>query len=357
MGASAWPGPPQVAALRDDGTVDPAQANIAGELAVALYEQMVLARETDTHLVALQRQGRIAHHSSAAGEEAAIVGAAAAVHDEDWLFLASREFAAALWRGMPLGALVHHALGTGRAPGRGRDAQAAPFWKPARVVSTSPLSATQVPHAAGAAWSARARKDDVAVLVFFGDGATSTADFHAGINFAGVTRAPLVAVCRNNGWATSTASDRQTASDGFAVKAIAYGVRAVRVDGMDVVAVFDVVRDARARAVAGEGCTLVEAVTTPRLEGEGDESWAARDPLGRMRRHLAHRGLWSDERDERLLAEVRADVRRAIAEAEEVGSQPGDDIVDGVYAEPPWNLREQREAFLARAPRGPAAEG
>jgi 2-oxoisovalerate dehydrogenase E1 component alpha subunit len=335
--------------------VDPSQGpGLDGELAIALYEQMVLARETDAHLVALQRQGRIMHHASAHGEEAAVVGAAAAVRDGDWMFLASREFAAALWRGMPLAALVHHALGSAGAPGRGRDAQAPPFWKPARVVSTSPLSATQVPHAAGVAWSARARREDVAALVFFGEGATSSSDFHAGLNFAGVTRSPLVAVCRNNGWATSTSADRQTASDGFAVKAVAYGVRAVRVDGADVVAVFGVVREARERASAGEGCTLVEAVTTPRGEAESDASWSARDPIARMRRHLEQRGLWSEERDAQLRAEVAADVERAIAEADRPSAAPIADFAEDVYAQMPWHLREQS---LAMAPRGPAAGG
>jgi len=121
MPPPAWPGPPQIAALREDGTVAPSQGQeLNNELAIALYEQMVLARETDAHLVALQRQGSIMHHASAHGEEAAVVGAAAAIRDEDWMFLASREFAAALWRGMPLAALMHHARGTASAPGRGR---------------------------------------------------------------------------------------------------------------------------------------------------------------------------------------------------------------------------------------------
>jgi|HubBroStandDraft_2_1064218.scaffolds.fasta_scaffold26886_2 pyruvate dehydrogenase E1 component alpha subunit len=355
MPSSAWSGPPQVAALREDGTVDPARAEgIPDELAVALYEQMVLSREADAHLVALQRQGRIAHHASAHGEEAAIVGAAAAVRDEDWMFLASRDFAAALWRGMPLAALMHHAFGTSRAPGKGRAAQSPPFWKPARVVSTSPLSGTQVLHAAGVAWAARARKEDRAALVFFGEGATSTADFHAGLNFAGVTRSPLVAVCRNNGWATTTPADRQTASDGFAVKAVAYGVRAVRVDGADIVAVFGVVREARARASAGEGCTLIEAVTSPRAQGDSDDSWSARDPLARMRRHLERRGLWGEDRDAQLRADVREDVRRAIEEAVQAAGTPAADLVDDVYAHVPWHLREQRDAMT---PGGVAAGG
>ncbi|HEX3770319.1 MAG TPA: thiamine pyrophosphate-dependent enzyme, partial [Polyangiaceae bacterium] len=228
--------------MSPDAPLDPVHAaSVSDELAVALYEQMVLARELDDRLVTLQREGRIVSHASAAGEEAAIVGAAAALRDEDWVFLASREMAAALWRGMPLAACAHHAFGTARGPGKGRNLHGAPFWKPTRVASTSPLAGTQIPHAVGVAWAARVRREDVAALVFFGEGATSSADFHTGLNFAGVTRAPVLAVCRNNGWATSTPAARQTASEGFAIKALAYGLRGVRVDGGDVTAVLGVV--------------------------------------------------------------------------------------------------------------------
>jgi pyruvate dehydrogenase E1 component alpha subunit len=341
--------PPPVGALRDDGSVDPAHdGEVADELAVALYEQMVLARELDDRLVALQREGRIASHSSAMGEEAAIVGAAAALRDEDWVFLASREIAAALWRGMPLAACAHHLFGTARSAGKGRNVHAPPFWKPTRVASVSSLSGTQIPHAVGVAWAARVRKEDVAALVFFGDGATSSADFHTGLNFAGVTRAPVLALCRNNGWATSTPASAQTASAGFAVKAVAYGLRGVRVDGGDVIAVLSVVREARVRASAGEGGTLIEAVTEPRRDGDTDETWSRRDPIARMRRYLEARGLASREREELLTTEVRADVERALAEAA-TGVTPGKEtLFDDVYAAPPWHLREQREAACGR---------
>jgi pyruvate dehydrogenase E1 component alpha subunit len=335
--------PAPVGAMRDDGSADPAHAGaLADELAVALYEQMVLARELDDRLVALQREGRIASHSSAAGEEAAIVGAAAALRDEDWVFLASRELAAALWRGMPLAACAHHVLGTARSAGKGRNVHAPPFWKPTRVASVSPLSGTQIPHAVGVAWAARMRKEDVAALVFFGEGATSSADFHTGLNFAGVTRAPVLALCRNNGWATSTPASSQTASAGFAVKAVAYGLRGVRVDGGDVIAVLSVVREARERASAGEGGTLIEAVTAPRLDGESDETWSRRDPIARMRRYLEARGLTSAERDGLLTTEVRADVERALAEALDAAPPDRASLFDDVYATEPWHLREQR---------------
>jgi len=126
------PAAPPLVALRDDGSVDPAHASaLTGELAVALYENMVLARALDERLIALQREGRITQHASALGEEAAIIGAVAAMQDEDWVFPGSREFAAALWRGVPLVAYAHHVFGTARDVGKGRDAPAPPFWKAA----------------------------------------------------------------------------------------------------------------------------------------------------------------------------------------------------------------------------------
>ncbi|MGD0525337.1 MAG: thiamine pyrophosphate-dependent enzyme [Polyangiaceae bacterium] len=331
------PPTPPLRALRDDGSVDPAHAGVlSDELAVALYEHMVLARAVDERLIALQRDGVIASHASAVGEEAAIVGATAAMHDEDWIFPSSREHAAALWRGMPLVAYAHHAFGTARDAGRGRNAPDPPFWKPSRVASVSPLVGTQIPHAVGVAWAASMKKVDVASLVFFGEGATSSGDFHTGLNFAGVTRAPVVFLCRNNGWATSTPASKQTASVGFAIKAVAYGLRGVRVDGADVVAVLGAVRDARARAASGLGGTLVEAVM-PRREGE-----APVDPVVRTRQHLTSRGLWDATREQRLVTEVSADVERAIAEAAATEKPARATMFDDVYGERPWHLEDQK---------------
>jgi TPP-dependent pyruvate/acetoin dehydrogenase alpha subunit len=329
------PAAPPLAVLRDDGSIDPAHADgLTGELAVALYEHMVLARMLDERLIGLQRAGQVTQHASAVGEEAAIVGAVAAMQDDDWLFPGPRDFAAALWRGVPIAAIAHRVFGTARDPGLGRDAPGPPFGRAARVASTSPAVGTQIPHAVGVAWAARMRKTEAAVLVFFGEGATSSGDFHTGLNFAGVTRAPLIAVCKNNGIATSTPAAKQTASAGFAVKALAYGLRGVRVDGADVVAVLSVVREARARAVAGQGGTLVEAVIP------GNDT---ADPIARMRLHLDRRGLGGAEREQRLLAEVGADVERALAEAAAAEKPARGTLFDDVYAESPWNLAEQRE--------------
>jgi TPP-dependent pyruvate/acetoin dehydrogenase alpha subunit len=209
-----------------------------------------------------------------------------------------------------------------------------PFWKKARVASVSPLIGTQIPHAVGLAWAARMRGDDVVALVFFGDGATSTGDFHCGLNLAGVTRAPVVAVCRNNGWAISTPASCQTASAGFAIKSMAYGLQGVQVDGTDAVAVMEAVRAARERAAAGLGGTLVEAVV----------SGADRDPLPLMRQRLEADGLWSLEHEQRLWTEVRADVDRVVADAANAAKPLRDTLFDGVYAAIPWHLQEQRRA-------------
>jgi pyruvate dehydrogenase E1 component alpha subunit len=333
-------------ALRDDGSLNAeAAATLSDDLATGLYEHMILARMVDERLVAAQRDGKIGAHSSVQGEEAVVIGAAAAMRDDDWLFLSSREVAAAHWRGMPLTTCAHHAFATKSAAGYGRSAPSPPAYRNARVASVTALVGTQIPHAVGVAWAARLRGKDVAALVFFGEGATSSSDFHTGLNFAGVSRAPLVAVCRNNGWAASTPAAKQTASQGFAVKALAYGLRGVRVDGGDVVAVLGAVREARARGSRGEGGTLVEAVTTPRWT-ETPMAGSARDPLTRMRRHLEFRGIWNTEREEQVRASMVIDVDAAFAEAEAAKGPSGESLFENVYAELPGHLLEQRRDFL-----------
>ncbi len=341
------PTPPEgpLRALRDDGSVDPAHAGAASdELAVALYEQMVLARELDGRLIALQRDGRIASHASAAGEEAAIVGAAAAaLRDEDWVFLASREIAAALWRGMPLAACAHHVFGTAPSAGKGRSVHAPPFWKPTRVASVSPLSGTQIPHAVGVAWAARVRKEDVAALVFFGEGATSSGDFHTGLNFAGVTRAPVLALVSQQ-WlghehaGLAANGQRRLRGQGRGLRP-ARGLRRRRR------------RDRRTqRGARGARARVCGRGRDPHRGGDGAPARRRRRPgLVRPRPDLAHaslsRGAGPRERRARRAthsAEVRADIDRAFAEAAAAPPLTRDSLFDDVYAVPPWHLREQR---------------
>lgn len=351
--------------LRDDGTLDPGtDPGVDAEQILAIYRAMVRVRALDERLVALQRQGRIGFHIGSQGEEAAILGSAAALREKDWIFPCYREFGAALWRGMPLQAYAHHMFGNAADPMKGRQMPDHYGAKVARFTSISSPVGTQITQAAGFAWAAklegtsarRAGKErpegDTVTLAYFGEGATSSGEFHNGMNFAGVFQVPLVLFCRNNGWAATVPAERQTASPTFASKGIAYGMPGVRCDGNDLFAVLKVTREAVARAARGEGPTLIEALTArmPAREPQGGEAWKRRDPVARVRRHLESRALWSETRQREYEASVAAEIDTAIDAAEKMGPPPLSTMFDDVYGAPPPQEREARAELLA-APR------
>ncbi|HEY6101419.1 MAG TPA: thiamine pyrophosphate-dependent enzyme [Anaeromyxobacter sp.] len=344
---------PVTRVIADDGSaVGPLPPLPDAEL-LRLCRVMILSRELDERMVVLQRQGRIGFYVGAVGEEATIVGATAALEDQDWIFPCYREHAAALMRGLPLVAFAANVLGNDGDLARGRQMPCHETWRVGRFASISAPIATQIPHAVGAAWAARLRGDDAVALAWFGDGATSAGDFHVALNFAGVRKAPVIFACRNNGWAISTPREAQTASETIAQKAVAYGIHGERVDGNDLLAVHDATRRARARAAAGGGPTLLEFVTY-RLEAHTTSDdprayrpeelvapWRAKDPIPRLRRHLARRGLLSDAEHARIRDEVREEIRAALAEAEALPPKPPlESLFEDVYAAP---LRQQRE--------------
>ena len=364
--------PDVVRALRDDGSLDPAgDPKVGDDLVLALYRQMVLVRLVDTRLAALQREGRVAFHVGSLGEEAAIVGSAAALRASDWIFPCSREVGAALWRGLPLASYLHHVFANAEDACKGRQSPEHFASKKAKVAPVGDLTGTHIPHAVGFAWAAKAKKEDLVVLVYFGEGATSSGDFHNGLNMAGVFKVPVVFFCRNNGWATSTPAKRQTASASFAGKGVAYGIPGVRVDGGDLFAVLRATRDAVARAASGGGPTLLEAITH-RAPPVGVDAGAAnedarplskeRDPIARARKWLDAKGLMSDAKHAALAEKLTQEIDVAIAAAERVASPPRDSLFDDVYASGdasgarvlPWNLREQRDVLRATPPRAPA---
>ena len=353
--------------LDDEGGADPAEVSLEPAELVALYRWMALNRALDERMTAMQRQGRIGFYIGSLGEEAAVLGAARAMEPSDWIFPCYREHGAALMRGMPLVTYVCDLLGNAGDAMLGHQMPCHEAWRPALFASISSPIATQIPQAVGAAWAARIRGDDMVSLAYFGEGATSANDFHTGLNFAGVNRVPVVLLCRNNGWAISVPRERQTASETIAQKAIAYGIRGERVDGNDLLAVYNATRRARARASRGEGPTLVECVTY-RLGGHSTsddprayrpaelvDPWLAKDPIPRMRRYLARRGLMG-EADERALQEsVKEEILRAVKEAEAFPQKPPlETLFRGVYSEPLWQQREQLEELeraIAEDPR------
>src|SRR6059058_1533770 len=315
-----------------------------------IYRRMVLLRTYDERSVVYHRQGRIGTYAIFWNHEAIQAGATFALADDDWIFPSYRESAIGLLRGMPAETILQWWRG-----------HPSGWWSPAdyNLGSICVPIATHVPHAAGLAWGKKLRGENACAIVFFSDGATSEGSFHEGANFAAVMRAPLVLFCNNNQWAISTPLSAQTAAETLADKAAGYGMPGVRVDGGDVLAAYEVTRDAVARARAGEGPTFIEAVSyrtaphatadDPRayIDLERVEEEKARECLGRYEAYLQRAGVLSDELAEATRAEAAEALRSGIAAAE---AEPPADVAllfEHAYAAPPASfaaeLAELRE--------------
>jgi 2-oxoisovalerate dehydrogenase E1 component alpha subunit len=330
-----------------------------------LYRIMVLNRQLDDRMMKLQRQGRIGFYLQSMGEEATTIGTSYVLRPEDWIFPCYREPGAAFVRGFGLVDFVCQLIGNAGDPVKGRQMPNHYSYKAGNYTSVSSPVGTQIPQAVGAAWAAKIKKDPIVVLVYFGEGATSQGDFHVGMNFAGVFKAPCILVCRNNGYAISVPRSRQTASETIAIKAKAYGFPGVRVDGNDILAVIKATREAADRARAGDGPTLIEAVTyrigahsssdDPRAYRPDEEvdTQVGRDPIVRFRKYLEERKLWDASREEALQDQTKNEILDAITEAEKFGNPPVESLFDDVFESVPNHLREQREYLLDYLKRNP----
>lgn len=320
---------------------------------------MLLVRTLDDKLSLLQRQGRIGFYGACTGQEATPIATAMALRPEDWIFPALREGAAALHRGLSLEHYVAQCFGNAADLQKGRQMPCHYMSRAVNHVSWSSCIATQLTHAAGAAYAAKVRGDDVVTVGFMGDGATSEGEFHSALNFASVQQVPCVFVCQNNQFAISVRHDRQTATKTYAEKAAAYGMPGVRVDGNDVEAVHAAVTEAVERARSGDGPTLIEAVTyrmTPHSSSDDPsryrddaevEEWAKRDPLLLLRKRLQQeKDGWSQAWEDELAARFSAEVAEAIAAAEAAAPVAPESLMDDVYAEPPELLSTQRQRLL-----------
>jgi len=342
--------------LDAEGVADPAKdPGLPNELLLKIYDAMVQLRTLDVRMMNLQRQGRIGFYGTATGEEAAALGSAAAVENSDWVFPALRQGSVLLWRGFPLKAYIAQLIGNTGDVLNGHQMPCHYADRGVNVVAWSSVIATQLPHAVGMAYAARMKKSKDIAVAYLGDGATSSPDFHAAMNFAGVWKAPVVFVCHNNQWAISVPVEAQTAVKEIVRKADGYGVPGVRVDGNDVLAVYRTVKEAADRARAGGGPTFVECVTY-RMGGHSSsddptryrdeatvEAWRKRDPVQRFRRYLEGRGLWSEEKEQAAAAQWNDVIGTAIKEAEAMPAPPSSSMFDGVYHDLPWHLREQRD--------------
>jgi pyruvate dehydrogenase E1 component alpha subunit/2-oxoisovalerate dehydrogenase E1 component alpha subunit len=320
---------------------------------VALHREMLRVRVLDERLSALQRQGAIAFHGPVLGQEAVPVAAAFAVRPDDWVFPALRESSIMLVRGFPLVDYLAQVFGSARDTQKGRQMPSHQASSRVHQVSWSSCIGTQLPQAVGMAWAAERRGDGRIALAFLGDGATSHPDFHAALNFAAVLRAPVVFVCQNNAYAISVPVARQTRSATLAVKALAYGMPGVRVDGNDALAVHAAISAAAEAARSRQGPSFVECVTyrrgahstsddPSRYRDAAEEAlWSERDPLLRFRRHLSGLGLLDVEGEARCRAQLEREISEALAVAAGDPAPELATLFEDVYARPPWHLDEQ----------------
>ncbi len=351
--------------LRDDGSVDPANdPGLSNELLLRGYREMRRLRAIDARMIVLQRQGRVGFYGACTGQEAVPIATGLALAEADWVFPALREQSVMLVRGFPLKQFIAQVFGNSGDVLKGRQMPSHHSGRSVNQVSWSSCIGPQIPQAVGAAWAMKLRKDPAVSVGFMGDGATSQPDFHNAMNFAARFKVPCLLICQNNHWSISVPTEKQTASRTLAIKGRAYGIPSVRVDGNDLLAVYKVILAAAARARSGGGATFIEALTyrigahstsddpTRYRSNEEVEAWAKKDPLDRLRKHLVHLGLVTDAGDASLDAELTADIQAAVNEVEQMPPPPRASLFEDVYAELPWNLREQAEA-LSKLPPAP----
>lgn len=334
--------------VQSDGSNDRSlPACVSPELAVELLRRMILMRTYDERSLVYHRHGRIGTYAIYWGHEAMQVGAVSAMGDDDWILPSYRESAVGLMRDIDPATIL--AWWRGHPSG---------WWDPRehRITSISVPVGSHIPHAVGVAWGERLQGRNAAALAFFGDGATSEGDVHEGANFAAVLDLPVVLLCNNNGWAITTPISKQTKARTLADKAVGYGMASARVDGNDVLAVFEAVQEAVERGKRGDGPTFIECVSyRPHLHATADDTTTYRDDeeaararenecVARYERYLLRAGLVTADQVEQMRADALALMADAIARAEALEPGTIDDLFDTTYASmPPAFARDRAE--------------
>ncbi|XP_059630602.1 2-oxoisovalerate dehydrogenase subunit alpha 1, mitochondrial-like isoform X2 [Cornus florida] len=336
------------------------------ETAVKMYTGMVTLQIMDTIFYEAQRQGRISFYLTSNGEEALNIASAAALTPDDVILPQYREPGVLLWRGFTLQEFANQCFGNKADYGKGRQMPIHYGSNKHNYFTVSSPIATQIPQAVGAAYSLKMDKRDACAVTYFGDGGTSEGDFHAGLNFAAVTEAPVIFICRNNGWAISTPISDQFRSDGVVVKGQAYGILSIRVDGNDAIAMYNAIRSARAMAISEQRPILVEALTyrvghhstsddsTKYRPVDEIEHWKTeRNPVDRFRKWVERNGWWSDNDESELRSNIRKQLLHAIQVAEKTEKPPLAALFGDVYDHQPLNLCEQEQLLRETIQRHP----
>ena len=326
---------------------------LTDEQLVRAYKEMLFARTADIMAVSFQRQGRMFTYPPNFGQEAIATAMGMVMLKDDWLVPAFREMGAWLAKGATLKEVFMYYMGYEE----GNTFRNAP-----RLLPVSVPIASQLLHAAGIAYAIKLKKESDIVYTVVGDGGTSEGDFHEALNFASVWKAPVVFIIQNNQFAISVPVRKQTNSLNLAVKALAYGMPGIKVDGNDLLAMHKALTEAAEHARSGQGPVLVEALTYRRgahttsddptryRSKEEEEFWSETDPLERLKKHMLLKGLIQLDDEEALITAYKAEVDRQFSEAENTPPYPLEDVFKYTYVDMPEDLKKQRveyEKFLA----------
>lgn len=334
--------------LDEDGNLVGDRSQVSDDQLKDFYRWMVTLRTLDQRAWNLQRQGRIGTYPPFSGQEAAQIGTVAALNRDDWICGSYRDWAALTYRGVPLYYPLLNSMGHPAAGRMPEDLNALPV----QVVI-----AAQTLHAVGLAWASKLQNQGRVAVTFFGDGATSQGDFHESLNLASVMKAPVIFVCQNNQWAISVPVSRQMNTPTIAQRAVAYNIEGIRVDGNDIIAVYQTMTDVVGRVREGHGPVLVEAVTyrlgahttadDPTRYRAGDEEQRLRygEPLARLRRYLFNAGLMSEDEERAIEDMAKVEVEDAVQAAESFPKSLPVEVFDHVYADLSEPLKAQRAAF------------
>jgi 2-oxoisovalerate dehydrogenase E1 component alpha subunit len=341
--------------------------DIDKELALKMFETMQFIRVLDERMIAAQRQGRISFYLSSLGEEAASIGSAAALKFEDMIMGQYREQGSLAFRGFTVQQFMNQLFSNAEDLGKGRQMPVHYGCADLNFMTISSPLGTQIPQAAGYAYGQKQDGSKTCTLCYFGEGAASEGDFHAALNMAAVLKVPAIFFCRNNGYAISTPVSEQLAGDGIAPRGVGYGMKTIRVDGNDILAVYAATQEARRLAVEENEPVLIEAMSY-RMAGhstsddptgyrtrEEEQAWREKCPLRRMRNWLLAKE-WITEEDADAQQKRHKDaVLAALKEAEKVSVPHIDEIINDVYDTPTQQLKEQLEDLKAHIRKYPDA--
>lgn len=343
-----------VQVLDEEGNVvnEDLMPNLSDEQLVELMSRMVYTRILDQRSISLNRQGRLGFYAPTAGQEASQLASQFALEKEDFILPGYRDVPQIVWHGLPL----YQAFLFSRGHFMGNQIPEGVNVFPPQIIIGA-----QYIQAAGVAMGFQKKGQKAVAVTYTGDGGSSQGDFYEGLNFAGAYKVPAIFFVQNNQFAISTPRSLQTAAKTIAQKGIAAGLPSILVDGMDALAVYAVTKEARDRAVAGEGPTFIEALCyrygphtmagddpTRYRTSETDSEWEKRDPLIRFRNFLTNKGLWTEEKENEVIERAKEEIKEAVKKADAAPKQKVTDLINIMYEENPYNLEEQKAYYTEK---------